>query len=248
MPENTSKPVKRGVNPWRDILTFVLNPENIKTIFDVGANEGQTSEAVLKFFPHSSIHAFEPMASTYETLLKNTAGRDMITCCNVGLSDRSGSRRMFVQDSNVLSSVEENIDRGLGAVDVTMETLSDYCSRSEINTIDILKTDTEGHDLHVLRGGEDLLAEGRVSFIYSEVGFHEADRRHTNFCRLLDFLHGHDFQFLGLYEQGFLVHLDHPEEPFYGFTNALFGRNVILNERFGEEYRKHLAKQRDPTT
>jgi len=51
---------------------------------------------------------------------------------------------------------------------VECETLDAFCSRLGVNRIDILKIDTEGHEMAVLRGASQMLSMHRVQFIYVE--------------------------------------------------------------------------------
>lgn len=43
---------------------------------------------------------------------------------------------------------------------VRVELLNSYCQRAEIQAIDFLKIDVEGHELEVLKGAADMLAKG----------------------------------------------------------------------------------------
>src|SRR5688572_692596 len=45
----------------------------IRTFFDVGANDGESSLAAIAQFPEASIFAFEPSAQTYERLCRRIA-------------------------------------------------------------------------------------------------------------------------------------------------------------------------------
>ena len=37
-------------------------------VFDIGANEGQTTVQVLRHFPNATVHAFEPVRNTFNIL------------------------------------------------------------------------------------------------------------------------------------------------------------------------------------
>ncbi|MEO1559276.1 MAG: FkbM family methyltransferase, partial [Cyanobacteria bacterium J06632_19] len=60
-----------GISYPYDIKRF-FRGNKIKTIFDAGANVGQTSLFLNRYFPQANIYAFEPIKTTYETL-KNHA-------------------------------------------------------------------------------------------------------------------------------------------------------------------------------
>ena len=59
--------VEFGRDLWPDVKT-ILAAREIKTVFDVGANEGQSAQAFLRHFPHARIFSFEPTPATFEKL------------------------------------------------------------------------------------------------------------------------------------------------------------------------------------
>lgn len=48
-----------------------LKEMNIKTVIDIGANEGQFASIIRKLLPESTIYSFEPIPHCYEKLKKN---------------------------------------------------------------------------------------------------------------------------------------------------------------------------------
>ena len=46
--------------------------------------------------------------------------------------------------------------------------MDDFCLKHDIGSIDILKLDTEGSELAVLKGAERMLTSGRCSYVYTE--------------------------------------------------------------------------------
>ena len=81
--------------------------------------------------------------------------------------------------------------------DVNM--LMEFCDKNNINSIDILKTDTEGYDLEVLRGGSKMLEARKIKFVLSEVAFYPG-KENTQFLPVFDFLSPYGFRFYGLYD------------------------------------------------
>ena len=59
-------------------------------------------------------------------------------------------------------------DRKAQANEVKVITLDDFCSDKGIERISVLKIDTEGHDLAVLKGATGLLKRGAVDFVIFE--------------------------------------------------------------------------------
>src|SRR5687768_1091411 len=73
----------------QDVLE-IRDPASFKTVFDVGANVGQSTRRYRLAFPDAQIFSFEPVPTTYETLTANLKGDPMVRCENVALSDRTG--------------------------------------------------------------------------------------------------------------------------------------------------------------
>ena len=214
-----------GIDLQTDLIRYAPR-QSFKTIMDVGANYGLESINFSKFFNNSNIYAFEPIQSTYETLEKNTSDYNRIATFNFALGEKIDEIEVYLHDdhqSNSLNS-EVNIPRqddGSLSEMVKVHTLDGFCDANKIDNIDLLKTDTEGLDIQVLKGGQKLLDKKKISFVFTEVGgFFEADKRHTNFFKIFDYLvREKKYHFIGLYDQ--IVWRD---RKLINFANALFSR------------------------
>lgn len=141
------------------------------TVLDIGANVGQTALSLRKRWKDAEIHAFEPVQKTFRTLERNIAGQ-RIACHRMAFSDTAGEAEMTVMENGVLSSLENDVffatDKTEGTERVRTERLDDWLEDNKISHVDFLKIDTEGHDIHVLKGAERLISEGRVAFVLVE--------------------------------------------------------------------------------
>ena len=63
---------------------------------DVGANRGQSIDAIRLFKPDASIIAFEPNGLLVEKLTRRFANEKFVSIISAGLSDQSGSGELFV--------------------------------------------------------------------------------------------------------------------------------------------------------
>jgi hypothetical protein len=77
--------------------------------------------------------------------------------------------------------------------------LDDYLRGKIPGPIDLLKTDTEGHDLGVLQGCGALLDGKRISFVLCEVGFSAANTGNSHLTAIADYLKKRDYLFFALY-------------------------------------------------
>jgi FkbM family methyltransferase len=162
-----------GIDPIVDVLRLSGKfGVPIDRAFDVGANVGQTAAALTEAFPQADILCFEPVAATYRQLQTAAALMPRVRAFNIALSDSAGEAVMHTYDSSLLSSLEPNalFTEGRAATTETCrkETLDAFCAEQGIERIGLLKIDTEGHDLSVLRGAAAMLAQGRIGFVLTE--------------------------------------------------------------------------------
>ena len=71
----------------------------------------------------------------------------------------------------------------------------------QIESVDLLKIDTEGYDLEVLNGAENLLTSGKVQMILTETGFDGTNRRHVLLESLQQHLGARGYMLFGIYDQ-----------------------------------------------
>ncbi|HXG90834.1 MAG TPA: FkbM family methyltransferase [Blastocatellia bacterium] len=82
---------------------------------------------------------------------------------------------------------------------VPVTTLDKHCERNNVERIDLLKTDTQGYDLNMLRGADRLLSQQRIKLIYSEVVFTTLYQNQPLFYDVALFLQGHGYRFVDFY-------------------------------------------------
>jgi FkbM family methyltransferase len=203
-------------------LSRINPPERIATVFDVGANAGRSAVHFAATFPRAKIYSFEPVESTYRQLVAATHGLPNVRCFHFAMGDEIGSTQIFLQKDSEWNSLAEKPNQRRSAEAAETETIrirkvDEFCQAEGVAKIDLLKIDTEGFELQVLRGAEMMFTSQRVSFVYSEVTFDPDDEAHTNFFRVHEFLEPLGFRFVALYEQ-----YVHENMAGASYTNALF--------------------------
>lgn len=177
---------------WLWDIDRIVRGRPVQVVFDVGANIGQTTRLIKARFPAAGVHAFEPVSSTYETLQRNVRPLDGVACHRLALSDQVGVAAMTSDANSPLNRLlKVRPDVGVanaGTEQVETDTIDRFCRERQIEHIDILKVDAEGADLEVLQGAGRMLREGRVSFVFAEVGFNPADDGHVHVAVLLEHL------------------------------------------------------------
>ena len=151
-------------------------------VFDVGANIGSFALPVAHASPDARVHAFEPTAFAFAKLLRNLS-------LNPSLSGRIVPSRAFVAENDAAAVPDElyaswRVDgRSPDAHEVhggTMQptrgasvtSIDAVVSNAALSRLDLVKIDTDGSELRVLRGGRTTLATLRP-FVIFEIGLYE---------------------------------------------------------------------------
>jgi FkbM family methyltransferase len=159
---------------------FLRNSGSV--VFDVGANIGLWTNAILKRHGEkvSQVHMFEPSKANCDVLTQLKDPRMVINA--FGLGDKEERRQLHSDKpgSGLASLYDRNIDHHGIAMNlrelVSISTLDKYVESNHIEHIDVLKLDVEGHELAVLAGAQKTL-ERRISAIQFEFGGCNIDSR-----------------------------------------------------------------------
>jgi FkbM family methyltransferase len=165
-------------NGERVLMQRVLPKATI--VFDAGANVGDWTAEALSINSQAHYHLFEPSPTTFGYLQRRSFPAN-VTLNNTGLGAAEGEMDLFIYGDGLgANSLYDR--RGTDAVEqrrepVRITTLDAYCAGCNIERIDFLKIDVEGHELQVLRGAAELLRAGRIGVIQFEYGGTYIDAR-----------------------------------------------------------------------
>jgi FkbM family methyltransferase len=210
-------PGSMGLDPFRDMHRLVGSPRPI--IFDVGANSGQTIRDLRHRFPVGEIHAFEPAETAFAELRANCGHLTDVHLNPVALGGNPGKYEFYEMESSPMSSFlplgRDGWGRVVRTVSTQVTTVDDYCSQHAIEAIDVLKSDTQGYDLEVLRGAGHMLEARRVHLVYMEVNFAEIYERSPRLDEVFGFLADRGFALVAFYRFQF-------QHDRASWTDALF--------------------------
>jgi FkbM family methyltransferase len=209
-------------------------------IFDVGANAGQTARRFAKTFPDARIFSFEPVPATFAQLKEAAAPFPQVKTFNLALGSSQETIEIPLRESSTHNTLRHEggtfVDTASPEtgemVKVQVETIAEICAREHLPHIDLLKTDTEGFDLEVVKGAEPLILAGKIPFIYAETGLQPGDDRWTPFPAFRDWLAERGYRLYGQYE---FCRYENPATPHYlglAFCNSLFVNPAALKARF----------------
>ena len=139
-------------------------------IFDVGANKGQSADFFFSIRPDAQITSFEPNPRLFQLLTQKYKGKTNINLVNKGVSHAKQVLTFYINKLDLTSSFEalnptskylakKAQVMGVKPTEIISETieietiaLRDYIQEQQITHIDVLKIDTEGHELKCLKG------------------------------------------------------------------------------------------------
>jgi FkbM family methyltransferase len=144
-------------------------------VLDVGANIGAYTLLLAKGVgEEGSVFAFEPNPEAFERLRVNVAlngYEPRVVLVPVALSTECGWADFFVPS-------DEETNRGLASLHpcargfpgreivVQTRTLDEFVASEGIEVVHFIKVDTEGHDLNVILGGEQMIRAQRPMIIF----------------------------------------------------------------------------------
>ncbi len=180
------------------------------TIFDVGANIGQSVEVYRVLFETCTIHAFEPRRDMFDHMNSRFGGLDRVVLNHAAVGETVGTavlhRTTHVESNSLLAlnpdswwaravGVHPN-----GSEVVAVETIDHYCANRNIAAIDFLKLDVQGFEPECLRGAATMLGEGRIRVIQAELIYHPLYERTTRFSDLERLLDPYGYRLFTIYD------------------------------------------------
>jgi len=210
----------------KDVLARHVRNATAPVVLDIGAHDGNYAQMILDYFPRASLTCVEPNPSSFAALERRMRGRATVLECALGATpgvmmlydraDESGS-----QHASMYEDVINNLHgQAASAREVTVRTLDDLAADLALPFIDLLKIDTEGHELQVLLGADKLLGAGEVGVV--QIEFNEMNLYSRTFFR--DFrerLSAHTPY--RLLPHGFVEVRDMPlRSELFGFQNIVF--------------------------
>lgn len=224
--------LRYGVDIFLDVTRLSeawKRPLNV--VFDVGANVGQTTRAMLDAFPEVKIYSFEPHPKVFASLASRIP-QGRVTLNNLALGAETGEVAFYEYadggDASLRNSLVPNarstVQFGYISKPITVQcvTLDQFCAAQEIDRIDLLKIDVEGFELSVLQGAREMLRNGKIGFIYLEYNdLHVSPSASGgSLLELGDFLREFGFRYIANYTD--FLSQGSSDNNFFIVANALF--------------------------
>lgn len=148
---------------------------DVRTVIDVGANKGRAARRFRRLFPGARIYCVEPIPRLCRRL-ERWAGTQggAVRVFQTALSAAPSEQPLYVhRQSDILSTLAVPAPGDAARyepIPVRVETLDGLTADLRLDADVLVKLDTEGLDLQVIRGGEETLR--RAAAVIVEAAFH----------------------------------------------------------------------------
>jgi FkbM family methyltransferase len=155
-------------NVFEVLKTVVKNDGAV--VFDVGAHTGEWLGLLRKIYKGKTIvYSFEPSMKSFEVLSKINFP-DFFPK-KIALGENNGTLFLsYDEEGSSGSQITGYEQRGNNNELVETRTLDSFCKENKIEQIDLLKIDTEGYELNLLRGAVEMLNNKKIKLIQFEFG------------------------------------------------------------------------------
>ncbi len=186
------------------------------TMIDVGGHRGESLASFSKNIRQSfTYYGMEPNPDVYAELKKVAAsvesGTHRVHCLNYAVGPTDGTVKFNKTNASAVGGVlapvkglAERVPSGDHLIqtqfEVEMISIDTLCKKHAIRSVDILKIDTEGYDLEVLKGASAQIASFIPKIIITEVFFVPYREGQAYFWDIASFLSAKGYHFVNLYD------------------------------------------------
>ncbi len=182
-------------------------------LIDIGSHKGETINLFLKNFNIQKIFAFEPNIKLFNLLNKKKYDYKKVKLFNCGVGINEGNldlnimmdsssstfntinleSKYYKKKNKIITFLSDKKNLIENKQKISIVTLSKVIKENKINTIDILKMDTEGFEFNILRGinGNDY---EKIKYIYFEHHYDLMINKGYNFSDINSLLIQHNFK------------------------------------------------------
>jgi hypothetical protein len=141
---------------------------------------------------------------------------------NLALGAEESRVKFYNNSHSDMSSVLPMAKEGWGTIhkesEVVLTTADQYCQRNALARIHLLKCDTQGFELEVLKGAERML--NQTGLVLLEINFAELYQGQPSFSEIYDFLTKRNFRLVKLFHMKY-------DQKYVTMADALFANTLF---------------------
>ncbi len=137
---------------------------------DIGAHIGSETVLLGSKLASGRVYSFEPTPAILPHLKANISINnliDKVTVESMAISDHNGYTKFYLSTESEVNSLHKH--KGSKEISIQTITLDKYASVHDIQHVNLLKIDVEGHEYAVIRGSKSLLTKHKIDVIVFEV-------------------------------------------------------------------------------
>ncbi len=213
--------------------------KDLMVCLDVGANVGKYTQLLLSE-TNSEIISFEPLKEAFKELQKieneypnrlkvfNYAIGEENTNLELNFSDEKSEKATFSNDIDKLSFFDHEKNKKVMTDVVTLDSFFlENSSLIDKKDIDLIKIDTEGFELEVIKGAKNTIENKRPKYIQLEFNWHQLFKNHSMYEFSKNLSNYELFQILPFGKKLIKVDPIRPETNIYHLSNFVFIRKDI---------------------
>lgn len=188
-------------NKKKSFLSIFDGNEKL-SIFDIGANVGQSYRFFRSIFSRADICCFEPTKDAFKQLENATKDDAKAKAYQIAFGSTAGELELFTYPDSHQNSVfalnkdalslKNNLHKDVPAMfevpvqkqSCPLARLDTFCATNGYDKIDILKIDVQCYEDEVLLGATELLASEAVGVIMLEIIFEDVYNRPLSFGKI----------------------------------------------------------------
>jgi FkbM family methyltransferase len=177
-------------------------------ILDIGAANGDTAQYFSRQFPKAPVIGFEPIPEMFHVAQNKNKNRSLVTIRNLALYDSIGKKKINITANSVSSSINELNAAEIGRQSEIQQGRFSLIEKLEVNTstldeetkdlkeILLIKIDTQGSELNILKSGIETLKKTHLILI--EMNNHELYHNGCQYYEVDAFLRAQQFKLVDM--------------------------------------------------
>lgn len=185
-------------------------------IIDIGAFQGDFTASFRKHFPQAKSVLFEPTPANYEALKHRFKGCSDIQIIDHALGNQQQVVDFYLMEDSATNSLLPSTQPFIEKTTITTQTLDNCLKQLDaIKAIHLIKVDTQGNDLKVLKGAINTLQK-YTPVLLVEMIFAPLYQNQDSYYGIMSFLESLNYDLVGIYN----IHYTTQQQ--LAFCDALF--------------------------